>query len=160
MKYGKCKTCQSVTMCNARELCASCARERHKAVAESKGFVIKTKNERKTIIRDIFKGDREPQGAEQVQKQISPKKTKVPIRHRSKKGLEIVKAELLLFQKIFKERPPFCEWCGVVIEVFNPCNYHHVKTKGSHPELRLVESNVVKVCVECHMKEHGFNPRK
>lgn len=81
------------------------------------------------------------------------------IKHRSEKGKEIVKAELLLFQKIFKERPPFCEWCKASITVFSPMNYHHLRPKGSHPELRLVESNIVKICAECHLKEHGFKPR-
>jgi len=85
---------------------------------------------------------------------------KAKIKHRSEKGKEIIKQELLLFQKIFNERPPWCEWCKASITVFSPMNYHHLRTKGSHPELRLVESNIVKICSECHLKEHGFKPRK
>lgn len=136
MKYGFCTNHPKVYSQNSRQLCTECTREKHRQSAESKGFTVKEKsNEFNTNFK-------------------TPK-----IKHRSEKGKEIVKAELLLFQKIFKERPPFCEWCKASITVFSPMNYHHLRPKGSHPELRLVESNIVKICAECHLKEHGFKPR-
>lgn len=161
MKYGHCKNHPSIYAQNSRGLCAECTREKHRQSAESKGLIIKQKNEHrgnKTAIHTSDRGLQEPNEPIQSQQGLFKKKT-AKIKHRSKKGLDTVKAELLLFQKIFNERPPECEYCGTSITVFSPCNYHHIKTKGSHPELRLVESNIVKICVECHLKEHSFKPR-
>ena len=174
MKYGHCKNHPAIYAQNSRGLCAECTREKHRQSAESKGLIIKQKNDNrgnKTAIHAVDNGLQEPnqriwtnqrQYAENEAENDKPKKdatkntigrTKSKIKHRSKKG-----AELLLFKKIFNERPPFCEWCGTSITVYSPCNYHHIKTKGSHPELRLVESNIVKICVECHLKVHSFRP--
>lgn len=53
------------------------------------------------------------------------------------------------FQQYFVEKNPFCFFCGKPTS----CG-HHIKTKGSHPELRYEESNLCPVCVECHLKIH------
>lgn len=161
MKYGHCKNHPAIYAQNSRGLCAECTREKHRQSAESKGLIIKQKDEHRGNKVNILTVDsvlQEPNEPIQAKQGLFKKKT-AKIKHRSKKGLDTVKAELLLFQKIFNERPPECEYCGTSITVFSPCNYHHIKTKGSHPELRLVESNIVKICVECHLKEHSFNPR-
>lgn len=163
MKYGYCTNHSKRFAVNAKKLCTECTRERHRKSAESKGFTIKEKsNEHRGIESNIYTRNtrsQDPNEPFQSSQRFNKKKA-YKINNRSEKGKATIKAELLLFQKIFQERDPKCEWCKAPITVFSPINYHHLKTKGSHPELRLVESNIVKICDECHMKEHGFNPRK
>lgn len=62
--------------------------------------------------------------------------------------------ELAVFKEIYEERPDICEWCGVPITGFSVMNYHHVKHKSTHPELRLDKNNITKICVQCHIKAH------
>jgi hypothetical protein len=114
---------------NAKGLCPIGAKERHERSAESKGMTIKHLGK------------------------------KTAIKQRTDRNKELVKLELLMFKKIWETRPHFCEWCKTPITVFSPINYHHIKTKGAHPELRLEETNIVKICAECHIKEHGFKPK-
>lgn len=156
MKYGFCLNHPNKLARNAKRLCDTCTRERHERSAESKGLTVKNKE---YGIDNTSRYKFQKQSEKVLQKNpIAFKKTK--IKHRSDKNKELVKQELLVFKKIWESRPYFCEWCGTPITVFNPINYHHIKTKGAFPELRLVESNIVKICAECHIKEHGFNPRK
>lgn len=54
------------------------------------------------------------------------------------------------FQQYFVEKNPFCFFCGKPTS----CG-HHIKTKGSHPELRYEESNLVAVCNDDHLRIHG-----
>jgi len=96
-----------------------------------------------------------PEGAKNRRKHSAESKGIVQHDSTSK---DIKAKELLLFKKIYNERPPYCEWCKTPIEVFHIINYHHLKTKGAHPELRLEESNIVKICAQCHIKEHSFKP--
>lgn len=63
--------------------------------------------------------------------------------------------EKILFFEIFNERDPWCELCGEPILEFNVANYHHLKHKGNHPELRLDKTNIIKVCFNCHRKFHS-----
>lgn len=81
------------------------------------------------------------------------------IKHRSEKNKDIIKQELGLFNEIWNERPRICKICQRVLTVFNPILFHHLKTKGSHPELRLEKSNIVLLCDACHMGEHSFKPK-
>lgn len=60
-----------------------------------------------------------------------------------------------LFLEIYNERPHVCEYCGKNIYGFSVANYHHVKPKSTHPELRLEKSNIVKICFPCHQKQHS-----
>lgn len=76
-----------------------------------------------------------------------------------KKNKDIIKQELGLFNEIWNERPRICKICQRVLTVFNPILFHHLKTKGSHPELRLEKSNIVLLCDACHMGEHSFKPK-
>jgi len=167
MKYGYCKNHPKIYAQNSRGLCGECTREKHRQSAESKGFTVKEKSNERNVGKDELRYDSTPK--EDSNFEVSGRKSrkegkidfkKGKIKHRSEKWKEIIKQELLLFQKIFKERPPWCEWCKASITVFSPMNYHHLRTKGSHPELRLVESNIAKICVECHLKEHGFKPKQ
>lgn len=68
--------------------------------------------------------------------------------------------ELELFRQIHEERDPWCEWCGAGISGFNVANYHHIKPKSKFPELRLDKNNIVKICFECHYKEHNVKKQK
>lgn len=63
--------------------------------------------------------------------------------------------ELELFKLLHIERGNKCELCGKVIYGFSPSNYHHLKPKGLFPKLRLDPTNILKVCVICHNKQHG-----
>jgi hypothetical protein len=69
-------------------------------------------------------------------------------------------AEYQTFKEIWDERPRICEHCGIRIEKYHIRNFHHIKTKGAHPELRCDKTNIKLLCFACHDKEHGFNPRK
>lgn len=160
-RYGYCICHNTMSSLNAKGLCPIGAKERHERNAESKGFTIKKKyNDINRSIENDNSDSASYRILEQTNKRTPINKAKSKIKYRSEKGKELAKQELLLFQKLFQERPPYCEYCKTEITVFNPTNYHHVRTKGSHPELRLVESNIVKICVDCHLKEHGFKPRK
>ena len=76
---------------------------------------------------------------------------KTPIAKKAKKAT----GEVDIFRKIWEERDPWCEWCGIGIIEFNVANYHHIKPKSRFPELRLDKKNIVKICFECHFKEHN-----
>jgi hypothetical protein len=160
-RYGYCICHNTMSSLNAKGLCPIGAKERHEKSAESKGLTIKKKgNDINRSIENYIRESSSNRLLEETTKTTPTNKEKAKIKYRSDKGKELAKQELLLFQKLFQERSSSCEYCGTEITVFNPTNYHHVRTKGSHPELRLVESNIVKICVECHLKEHGFKPRK
>jgi hypothetical protein len=65
--------------------------------------------------------------------------------------------ELIMFREIWNERPHVCEKCGYPIQEFSHNNFHHLKGKGKYPELRLVKSNVVINCFDCHYAAHFGN---
>lgn len=83
-------------------------------------------------------------------KRLNEGKLKTPIRRKYKPT-----GELMLFKKIYESRPHFCEWCNKPINGFSIMNYHHIKPKSTHPELRLDENNIVKICDKCHIKTHS-----
>jgi len=62
--------------------------------------------------------------------------------------------ELDLFKEIWQERPHFCEECNQYIWEFSHYNFHHIKTKASYPELRLIKNNIQLLCVNCHNSKH------
>lgn len=163
MKYGYCKNHSAIYADNAKGLCKKCTAERHARSAESKGLIIKEKtndkrrNESYPSISGLDESDRRSQLSLEVQKKATNKKTK--INHRSEKNKEIIKQELGVFNEIWNERPRICKICQRVLTVFNPILFHHLRTKGSHPELRLEKSNIVLLCDQCHMGEHGFKPK-
>jgi len=65
--------------------------------------------------------------------------------------------ELAMFREIWNERPHVCEKCGDPIHEFSHKNFHHLKGKGKYPELRLLKSNVVIYCDDCHYAAHFGN---
>ena len=163
MRYGYCLNHPKKIARNAKRLCDYCTAERHKKAAESKGLIIKEKTNdkrRKEDYSDIPRlnaSDRRSQLSLEVQKKATKKKTQS--NHRSEKNKDIIKQELGIFNEIWNESPRICKICQRVLTVFNPILFHHLRTKGSHPELRLEKSNIVLLCDSCHMGEHGFKPK-
>lgn len=167
MKYGYCKNHPKIYAQNSRQLCAECTREKHKQSAESKGFTVKEKSNvfnttrRRTpelrSVQEPSEFNRGRQGEMPEKKSFNFKTSK--IKHRSEKGKEIVKQELLLFQKIFNERPHFCEVTGKRIFEFNVCCFSHVLAKGAYPKFRLYEKNIVFCLPDKHF-EWEFKTRK
>ena len=86
-----------------------------------------------------------------------------------KKKVKFKKAtgEKDLFLKIWQEREHVCSNCKCslgdepVVHFFS-----HIKSKGAYPELRLCESNIELLCLECHhfwdngSKEKFYNKKR
>jgi len=88
-------------------------------------------------------------------KKIKQPKEKKPLKRTPlKKKFRKATGELELFKTIYEERPHLCEKCGRYIWDFNVANYHHLKHKSTHPELRLDKTNITLVCIECHNNYH------
>lgn len=64
--------------------------------------------------------------------------------------------EMDLFRRIAAERTHTCVRCGTPIRELSPSNFHHTKTKGSRPDLRLDPDNIEIVCTPCHNQAHGL----
>ena len=47
-----------------------------------------------------------------------------------------------------------CRICFITFPENEVCG-HHIKSKGSHPELRLIIDNGICVCTKCHNKIHN-----
>ena len=156
MKYGYCLNHPNKIARNSKRLCDTCTAERHKKAAGSKGLIIKEKTNDKVIPRPNASDSRSQLSLE-VQKKAAKKKTQ--INHRSEKNKDIIKQELGIFNEIWNERDRICRICQKLLTVFNPILFHHIRTKGAKPELRLEKSNIVLLCDQCHMGEHGFNPK-
>lgn len=166
-RYGLCICHDKLRSLNAKGLCPIGSKEAREKSSESKGLTVKKKDDGRTERNGIYKsirsfsklyrGNRDTQLPMEVQKSASFKKTK--IKPYSEKTKKLKKEEYAVFREIFIERPPYCEWCKTAITEFHIRNYHHLKTKGAHPELRLDKNNIVKICFICHDKEHGFKPR-
>ena len=98
MKYGHCKNHPATYAQNSRGLCAECTREKHRQSAESKGLIIKQKNDNrgnKTVEADN----------DQPQKDAKKNpigRTKSKIKHRSEKNKDLGRQELALFNEIWK----------------------------------------------------------
>lgn len=161
-RYGNCTCHGRYSSLNAKGLCPEGARERHRKSAESKGFTIKEKsNEHRGIESNIYTRNtrsQDPNEPFQGSQRFNKKKA-YKINNRSEKGKATIKAELLLFQKIFQERPPFCEVTGKRIFEFNVCCFSHVLAKGAYPKFRLYEKNIVFCLPDKHF-EWEFKTRK
>jgi len=48
-----------------------------------------------------------------------------------------------------------CEECGRRMYDQHEVHYHHIKTRGAHPELYFVRSNLMRLCPDCHLEKHG-----
>jgi hypothetical protein len=153
MKYGYCKNHSAIWAVNSRGLCDICTKEKHERSAASKGRV--AKSSRKSVAKmeqNVTEWQRRNQSF------VSTEKKRV-IRHRSDANKELIRKELEMFNEIWNERDRKCRICEKVLTVFNPILFHHIRTKGAKPELRLEKSNIALLCDSCHIGEHGFRPK-
>jgi len=183
-RYGYCICHNTMSSLNAKGLCPIGAKERQERVAKSKGiitknarnvenlakhkeFTIKKKDDGIDItrrreadirgIQGVSKWDTNPQKTIPIQKPFAFKKTK--IKPRSDKNKELVKQELLMFEKIWEIRPHFCEVTGKPIHTFDIRCFSHILTKGAYGRFRLYEKNIVFCLPEKHF-EWEFGTRK
>ena len=84
-------------------------------------------------------------------------KSPVSLKRSPLKKKHKVTGELALFRSIWDERPHVCEKCGERLYEFSHNNFHHILGKGKYPELRLVKSNVLLICFDCHYASHFGN---
>jgi 5-methylcytosine-specific restriction endonuclease McrA len=71
-------------------------------------------------------------------------------RSRKKKPVRKNTGERELFMEIWHERNHFCENCGDVLHEPQTHNFAHKKPKSTHPHLRLVKTNIMLLCYQCH----------
>jgi len=55
-----------------------------------------------------------------------------------------------LFERIWESRPHSCEVCGAHIEEATASNFSHLLPKGTYPDFKLREDNIVIKCKDCH----------
>ena len=48
-----------------------------------------------------------------------------------------------------------CEICGDKMYNSSAVEYHHIKTRGAYPELRLKRDNCIRLCTLCHYRAHN-----
>lgn len=60
-----------------------------------------------------------------------------------------------LFSRIWENRPHKCEVCGAHIEEATASNFSHLLPKGTYPDFKLREDNIVIKCKECHDTWHA-----
>lgn len=81
------------------------------------------------------------------EKQLGPKKLKLPSAQKKKEAT----GEARMFGFIWQKRKHICENCKEALSEEPLVNYFsHIKPKSTHPELRLVESNIQLLCCDCH----------
>lgn len=80
-------------------------------------------------------------------KRIKPRSTK-------NKG-----GQVALFKRIWDTRKHQCEVCGAYIEEATASNFSHLLPKGTYPDFKLNERNVMLKCKSCHDKWHLFGPQ-
>jgi len=164
-RYGYCICHNTLSSLNAKGLCPIGAKERHEKSAKSKGIITKNARNVENLAKHkeltIKKKDNEcNERSLETRMPIRPiesKKTK--IKPRSAKNKELVKAELLVFKKIWESRPHYCEVTGKPIHTFDVRCFSHVLTKGAYPRFRLYEKNIVFCLPEVHF-QWEFGTRK
>lgn len=59
-----------------------------------------------------------------------------------------------LFEEIWKERPHVCVKCGKLLgDEPRAIFFSHIKSRGSHPELKMDKNNIELLCSACHKYE-------
>jgi hypothetical protein len=81
-----------------------------------------------------------------------PRKALKPRSPRNKGG------QVALFRRIWDSRPHQCEVCGAHIEEAMASNFSHLLPKGTCPDYKLDERNVVIKCPNCHNMWHQVGP--
>ncbi len=94
-------------------------------------------------------------GKPDFKKPPKPKKKRsflkrVPLKRKFKPS-----GELRIFKEMWNSQKHICEKCGIFLPEFSHSLFHHRKPKGRHPELRLVKSNIMLICFDCHFKIHN-----
>lgn len=91
-------------------------------------------------------------------------KTKISrtkIRKFSSKMINLHKEDAKFYQKIWNERPHYCENCGKFLgdsffdengKIINLFRYAHIITKTKYPLLRHNSENLMLLCLDCHTK--------
>lgn len=64
-----------------------------------------------------------------------------------------------LFKRIWESRPHSCEVCGAHIEEATASNFSHLLPKGTYPDFKLDDRNVVIKCAGCHDEWHRWGQR-
>lgn len=86
------------------------------------------------------------------------KLSKVPVnKKKAVKGCKKPTGELVMFKEIWEEREHICNKCDIPLgDVLKIVFFSHIKSKGAHPELRLVKTNIELLCPDCHhIWDHG-----
>lgn len=59
--------------------------------------------------------------------------------------------EKVMFLEIWEDRDHICINCNVFLGTEpNVSFFAHILAKGKHPQLRLVKTNIMLLCVDCH----------
>lgn len=112
----------------------------------------KSKQPRKGIGLPNDGGDRGLQRKSRIKKSGRP----APIGKGKRRRLKNGGSETAVFIEIWRERRHVCQnlGCGAELKTFKPICFHHLKTKGAHPALRLVKRNIALLCENCHTEAH------
>ena len=132
MNRGICVKCNRENIINSKGLCVDC--------------VYKNNHEGKT--RFQIQIERHNEKIKKLKEQGKPPSSSIKYKPKKPTG------ERELFLQIWNERPHYCVKCQKFLG-HEPKVYFfsHKKSKGSHPELRLVKDNIELLCEECHYKE-------
>lgn len=65
-----------------------------------------------------------------------------------------------LFERIWNDRPHKCEVCSAHIEEATASNFSHLLPKGTYPDFKLREDNIMVKCRECHDTWHQRGPHR
>lgn len=72
--------------------------------------------------------------------------------NKTKKRIYAPTGEKELFEKIWNTRRRECKLCWIKIREPKSQNFAHILNKGMYPDMRLVEDNIVILCLHCHTK--------
>lgn len=83
------------------------------------------------------------------------KKKRVPLKRTQLKRKYNPTGELRVFREMWNNQKHVCQDCGTFLTEFSHSLFHHIKSKGKFPELRLVKANIKIICFDCHFKIHN-----
>jgi hypothetical protein len=129
-----------------KKVCNQCGKE--KWISNSKGTCsdcVYLKSHGETRISSVLRKNKEKMGKMPVKKKKPVKTFKKPT------------GELAMFKEIWEEREHICNKCRTDLgDEPNIGYFSHIKSKGAHPNLRLIKTNVELLCLDCHhIWDHG-----